>query len=51
MKHAIDNFKDKPVFIDIDTRNSFRTKRLTPSVIKCASRHNHYGVQNKMINE
>ena len=37
--------------IDLEARNAFPSKKISATVIKCASRYNHYRVRYAMINK
>jgi len=43
-------FRQNADFIDLEARNSFKHKDITPSVIKCMHGYNHYGVRDALIN-
>jgi len=49
-KYVKDKFKHNSEFIDLEARNTFKSKDVTPSVIKCAYRYNQYRVRDAMIN-
>ena len=43
-KYTKEKFKEKSYFIDIDTRNTFLSKSVTISIIKCLYGFNHYSL-------
>ena len=45
-----DKFGHNIDIVDIEARNSFKHNEITPSVIKCAHGHNHYGLRDALIN-
>ena len=49
-KHAKKKLRCKKDFIDLEARNSFKLKKVVTSMIKCSTRHNHYGLRDAMIN-
>ena len=49
-EYVKDKFGYKSEFMDIEARNYFQSKDVTPSVIKCAHGFNQYGVRDVIIN-
>ena len=49
-EYVKDKFGYKSEFMDIEARNSFQSKDVIPSVIKCAHGFKQYGVRDAMIN-
>ena len=47
--YAAMKFKEKVEFIDLEAR-CFPSNKITMSMIKCIYRHNHYEVQDSLIN-
>jgi len=47
---VIEKFKHLAEFVDVEARNSFRSKEIIVLVIKCAHGYNHYGTRDAMIN-
>ena len=50
IEHAKKKLEHKLDFIDIEARNVFTTKEVTPSIMKCAYEFNHYGLRDTLIN-
>ena len=49
-KHGEKKMNYKHDFVDKEARNSFNPKTVTVSMMKCAHRHNHFGLRDSLIN-
>ena len=49
-KYAKSKLEHKYDFVDVEARNMFLSKKVTPSMIKCAHGHNHCGLRDALIN-
>ena len=49
-EYASEKFQHNIEFIDLEARDAFKCKDVTPSLIKCAHGYNQYGVRDAMIN-
>ena len=49
-EYASEKFKHNVEFLDLDARDAFRCKDVTPSVIKCAHGFNQYSIRDAMMN-
>ena len=43
-KYANEKFKEKSDFVDIDTRNAFKSKSVPILIIKCLYKFNYYSL-------
>jgi len=50
MKYASKKFGDKLEFIDMEARNCFAPRLITPSTLKCYYRFNYYVARDKVLN-